>query len=498
MRKNILLFVATFLLFAGCTNTVQEVEETINEPQYSFNDQFDESQNIEITPFQYILDAHEPDADYKELKSIAFDGGCGSYKADEKNVYFGGILVEEIDLDTFDLMTPTRFAHSYDNMNFAYDKNNVYKYIVGGKGCHNTVGRIEGVNPDGLEYLGAEYFLYENRIYYVGKINQKYAAWYLKKADPETFEILSYNYAKDKNYIFHDGEIFDLPDYDSFITIENIHGKDKDNCYTYDGIDKTCYASAFERYDNFMSKSDEQKENILKYENLYCNNALRKLIYDDGRRYYCIRKYNQSFNNYDGNSELSPIEIKVPINYDDSLIYKKNGELYDVSLYSNFGDFHDDILLGQSFLENASIQVTEIEEDIYRIYYFIETLGGHMYNLYFDLKNNEFLLLTRKGNFIQTPEAKYELEYDTEEVGCDDEECTYITKAINVDNGESYVLDEPIITECEPESLCIMPFLYAKDPDFKNGTVILTDVLDYPIGEPNFEVVFDFVGGEFG
>lgn len=492
MRKIFIFFFALFLLFTGCTNETEQV------PKFSFDDQFDESKNIEITPFQYIRDAHEPDADYKELKALAPDYGCGSYRTDGKNVYFDGKLVKEIDLESFGLIRPKKITNSYDNINLAYDKNGIYWYLVGGKGCMNSIGRLENIDKEKFEYLGDQYVLYDNKVYYIGKIDDKLAGWYLKLADPETFEVLTYTYAKDKNHIYEGGEVFDLPDYDSFITIEDIHGKDKNNCYTHDGIDKTCYASAFERYDNFMKLPEEQRENIENYKNSYCNTGIRKLIYDDGRRYYCVREYNKSFNDYDGTGELDPIEIKVPINYDYYLVYKKNDkDLYDVSLYYEFGEFYENILLDQSFLENASIQVTEEGDDIYRVYYFIETLGGHMYDLYVSTKEKKVLLSTKKGNYIETPEIKYELDYDTHKTTCDDEICDYETSKITVEDGLVYDLPKPIEFTCGVEDLCIPPFLYAKDPNFEAQTVILTDVWDYPIGEPNFEVVFNYGTGEF-
>jgi len=53
-------------------------------------------------------------------------------------------------------------------------------------------------------------------------------------ADPETFEVLDFDYAKDKNYVFYDGRVINQVDPETFEVIGYIMGKDKRGVYTYD------------------------------------------------------------------------------------------------------------------------------------------------------------------------------------------------------------------------------------------------------------------------
>ena len=112
----------------------------------------------------------------------------GIYIKDKTKVYWGGTLVEGVDVETFEEL---------GEENLAKDKNHVYS--------GDSV--LEKLDPALLKYIGGPYYLYKNNILYLGS-----ASLLGKKRKLET-DIDGKNYVymgdeliKDKKHVYYAGQ----------------------------------------------------------------------------------------------------------------------------------------------------------------------------------------------------------------------------------------------------------------------------------------------------
>lgn len=138
---------------------------------------------------------------------------CGYY-SDGKNIFFEDNIIENADLETFDIVGLTNDSYlSCFKEEYTRDKNFVYSF-----------GRkIDGADSDTFKVLGD---------YYAKDKNSAYCD--RKKMDPSvdinSFQSLDYNYAKDKNSVYKHGLKIDR-DVDSFIIINSMYSKDNLGVY---------------------------------------------------------------------------------------------------------------------------------------------------------------------------------------------------------------------------------------------------------------------------
>lgn len=131
----------------------------------------------------------------------------GRYGKDKRYVYyataFGGVLIVDADLATFTYVGEMRESHAQVNPSYARDKSRVYR----------DEEVILGADPDTFQLLTYDYSRDSQSVF-----------WFIEKiseADPETFEIMNNQYAKDKNSVYREGTA--------------VHGLDPK---TFDGTDR--------------------------------------------------------------------------------------------------------------------------------------------------------------------------------------------------------------------------------------------------------------------
>ena len=163
------------------------------------------------------------------------------YSRDKYNIYYGGVTLSDVDMDTFQIIMPDAYAK---------DKNKVYYgsrpirevnpktvkilseiYLKDDKSVFTKYRKIENADLDSFEVLG-EMHIYakdNKNVYLFGEI--------IKKADPRTFEIISEiafaTYSKDKEKVYISGMEIKGADSKTFEKLEKstFYSKDKNNLY---------------------------------------------------------------------------------------------------------------------------------------------------------------------------------------------------------------------------------------------------------------------------
>ena len=163
------------------------------------------------------------------------------YSKDKHNIYYGGVTLSDVDMDTFQIIMQDTYAK---------DKNKVYYgsrpirevnpktvkilseiYLKDDKSVFTKYGKIENADLNSFEVLG-EMHIYakdNKNVYLFGEI--------IKKADPRTFEIISEIafaiYSKDKNNVYLETYIIEGADPKTFEIIKEEPSYSKDKKYLY-------------------------------------------------------------------------------------------------------------------------------------------------------------------------------------------------------------------------------------------------------------------------
>ena len=163
------------------------------------------------------------------------------YSRDKHNIYYDGVTLSDVDMDTFQIIMQDTYAK---------DKNKVYYgsrpirevnpktvkilseiYLKDDKSVFTKYGKIENADLDSFEVLG-EMHIYakdNKNVYLFGEI--------IKKADPRTFEIISEiafaTYSKDKEKVYISGMEIKGADPKTFEIIKEEPSYSKDKKYLY-------------------------------------------------------------------------------------------------------------------------------------------------------------------------------------------------------------------------------------------------------------------------
>ena len=133
------------------------------------------------------------------------------YSKDKHNIYYDGITLSDVDMDTFQIIMPNYYAK---------DKNSVYS---GHK-------KIKGANPKTIKVLNIAYVKDDKTVFSNFSFSNT-----LKNADVKSFEALGEYYGKDKNNVYLMGEKIKKADVKTFQVISeesfNHYSKDKNNVY---------------------------------------------------------------------------------------------------------------------------------------------------------------------------------------------------------------------------------------------------------------------------
>ncbi len=143
------------------------------------------------------------------------------YAKDNNYVYWHGDTMEEADSATFEVL-------GYD---LAKDKNHVY--------YEDRI--IDVADPDTFEVIYLDDYLEfakdKNYVFFVFVgIGRSAVLYTINDADPGSFKILGYHYAKDKSFVYYRGRVVDVADPDTFQLLDHIYAKDKNYVYKYGKI----------------------------------------------------------------------------------------------------------------------------------------------------------------------------------------------------------------------------------------------------------------------
>ena len=161
------------------------------------------------------------------------------YSKDKHNVYYGGVTLSDVDMDTFQIIMPNYYAK---------DKNSVY----------SRHKKIKGANPKTIKVLNIAYIKDDKTVFSDFSFSNT-----LKNADIKSFEALGQYYGKDKNNVYLMGEKIKKADVKTFQVISeesfNHYSKDKNNVYLETYIIEGADPKTFEIIKEEPSYSKDKK-----------------------------------------------------------------------------------------------------------------------------------------------------------------------------------------------------------------------------------------------
>ena len=161
------------------------------------------------------------------------------YSKDKHNIYYGGVTLSDVDMDTFQIIMPNYYAK---------DKNSVY----------SRHKKIKGANPKTIKVLNIAYIKDDKTVFSDFSFSRT-----LKNADVKSFEALGEYYGKDKNNVYLMGEKIKKADVKTFQVISeesfNHYSKDKNNVYLETYIIEGADPKTFEIIKEEPSYSKDKK-----------------------------------------------------------------------------------------------------------------------------------------------------------------------------------------------------------------------------------------------
>lgn len=161
------------------------------------------------------------------------------YSKDKHNIYYGGVTLSDVDMDTFQIIMPNYYAK---------DKNSVY----------SRHKKIKGANPKTIKVLNIAYIKDDKTVFSDFSFSNT-----LKNADVKSFEALGQYYGKDKNNVYLMGEKIKKADVKTFQVISeesfNHYSKDKNNVYLETYIIEGADPKTFEIIKEEPSYSKDKK-----------------------------------------------------------------------------------------------------------------------------------------------------------------------------------------------------------------------------------------------
>lgn len=255
-RKNLLKILVLFIL-AG----------TIANAEY-----FKENGEVYYGMPYYEIKSKVKDVDIESFETLRDDKGLiGDYYAkDNKNVYLYGKKLKDVLPEGFEIVKE----------NYVKDSKNVYKIeaeitdsipISSDNKINTKKISLDGLDvktfralENGIDVTSIDYFIDKNNIYYAYENLEK-----IQGADKNSFEILGYYIAKDKNNVYYKGTKMENVDSASVKTFGNFIGKDKNRVFYITGNEdiKDADASSFEIMGDTYYFRDKNNIFVIKYSN---------------------------------------------------------------------------------------------------------------------------------------------------------------------------------------------------------------------------------------
>ena len=255
-RKNLLKILILFILAGSIANAeyLKENDEIYYKMPY------------------YEIKSKVKDVDIESFEPLKEDRGLiGDYYAkDNKYVYFYGKKLKDVLPEGFEIVKE----------NYVKDSKNVYKIeaeitdsipISSDNKINTKKISLDGLDvktfralENGKDVTSIDYFVDKNNIYYAYENLEK-----IQGADKNSFEVLGYYIAKDKNNVYYKGTKMENVDSASVKTFGNFIGKDKNRVFYITGNEdiKDADAESFEIMGDTYYFRDKNNIFVIKYSN---------------------------------------------------------------------------------------------------------------------------------------------------------------------------------------------------------------------------------------
>ena len=382
------------------------------------------------------------------------------YSKDKHNIYYDGITLSDVDMDTFQIIMPDAYAK---------DKNKVYYgsrpirevnpktvkilseiYLKDDKSVFTKYGKIKNADLNSFEVLG-EMHIYakdNKNVYLFGEI--------IKKADPRTFEIISEiafaTYSKDKDKVYISGMEIKGADSKTFEKLEKstFYSKDKNNLYYQE-------VKIDEIRDNLENMSAGVLDIIKNGNRIYANG--NRLDIENPENFKIIK--NDYYNN-------------------PNIIYGKN----DKNIYVIIGNGQK---IRSKIIKDADINSFEIME--------IGAYSRDKNNIYFTYSDVVQMKDVDKDSFTV---GEHGFSYDKNSV-------YFYGKKIDGISPKSFKIVDLAVNSWKPVTFALLTdsknlykFIYEFDPEtYKLKNTKLVTVTNVKVDAPSFEIVKEDTGSYY-
>ena len=255
-RKNLLKILILFIL-AGSIANAEYLKENgeiyYKMPYYEIKSKV---KDVDIESFEPLKEDRELIGDY--------------YAKDNKYVYFYGKKLKDVLPEGFETVKE----------NYVKDSKNVYKIeaeitdsipISSDNKINTKKISLDGLDvktfralENSKDVTSIDYFVDKNNIYYAYENLEK-----IQGADKNSFEVLGYYIAKDKNNVYYNGKKMENVDSKSFKNFGNFIGKDKNRVFYITGNEdiKDADAESFEIMGDTYYFKDKNNIFVIKYSN---------------------------------------------------------------------------------------------------------------------------------------------------------------------------------------------------------------------------------------
>jgi len=383
------------------------------------------------------------------------------YSKDKHNIYYDGITLSDVDMDTFQIIMPNYYAK---------DKNSVY----------SRHKKIKGANPKTIKVLNIVYIKDDKTVFSDFSFSNT-----LKNADVKSFEVLGQYYGKDKNNVYLMGEKIKKADVKTFQVISEEsfkhYSKDKNNVYLETYIIEGADPKTFEIIKEEPSYSKDKK--YLYYSGKKIDEIKDNLKIMSAGVLDIIKNGNRIYANGNRLDIENPENFKIIKNdyySDPNIIYGKNNK----NIYVIIGNGQK---IRSKVIKDADIDSFEIME--------IGAYSRDKNNIYFTYSDVVKIKDVDKGSFTI---GEHGFSHDKNSV-------YFYGKKIDGISPKGFKIVDLTVNSGEPVTFALLTdsknlykFIYEFDPEtYKLKNTKLITVTNVKVDAPSFEIVKEDTGSYY-
>ena len=383
------------------------------------------------------------------------------YSKDKHNIYYDGVALSDVDMDTFQIIMPNYYAK---------DKNSVY---AGHK-------KIKGANPKTIKVLNIAYIKDDKTVFSDFSFSNT-----LKNADVKSFETLGQYYGKDKNNVYLMGEKIKKADVKTFQVISEEffkhYSKDKNNVYLETYIIEGADPKTFEIIKEEPSYSKDKK--YLYYSGKKIDEIKDNLKIMSAGVLDIIKNGNRIYANGNRLDIENPENFKIIKNdyYNNpNIIYGKNNK----NIYVIIGNGQK---IRSKVIKDADINSFEIME--------IGAYSRDKNNIYFTYSDVVKMKDVDKDSFII---GEHGFSYDKNSV-------YFYGKKIDGISPKGFKIVDLAVNSWKPVTFALLTdsknlykLIYEFDPEtYKLKNTKLVTVTNVKVDAPSFELIKSYTGSYY-